>query len=64
MTTFYGLAFSSCDSLTEVIVPASVTTLPAGIIATGSCPNAVIVTPAGSAVEADCIEYDVPYRNY
>lgn len=63
MKMFTGTAFNNCDVLTEVIVPASVDDIPLGIMNPPTCPNAVIVTPAGSHVEADCIEYEVPYRN-
>ncbi len=63
MRVFTDMAFNNCDVLTDIIVPASVEELPLGIMNAPTCPNAVIVTPAGSAVEADCIEYEVPYRN-
>ena len=63
MTTFYGIAFNNCDALTEIIIPNSVIKFDMGIVETTSCPNAVIVTPAGSKVEADCIAYNVPYRS-
>lgn len=63
MTTFYGVPLVSCESLADIVVPGSVTELPKGIVDVASCPNAVVITPAGSAVEADCIEYSVPYRN-
>lgn len=63
MTTFYGVPMVYCESLTDIVVPSSVTDLPNGIVDAASCPDAVVITPVGSAVEADCIEYSVPYRN-
>ena len=63
MVDFYGVVFYSCESLNEVYVPASVTNIPMGILDVATCPNAVIITPSGSDVEKDCIEYGIPYRN-
>ena len=33
------------------------------IISTGTCPNAVIITPKGSTAEKVCIEQEIPYKN-
>lgn len=63
MTTFENVAFGSCYDLKEIYIPASVTEFENGIIFTGLCPSAVIVTPAGSAVEAYALENDIPVKN-
>lgn len=63
MTTFSGAAFVGCDALTDIYIPASVTEFPGGILDPETCPNAVVVTPVGSAVETYCVEDDIPYRN-
>lgn len=63
MTTFYGAVFYNCDSLTDVIIPGSVIQFSNGIISSLTCPNAIVVTPKGSAVESYCIERNIPYKN-
>ncbi len=55
--------FCVCDKLGEVYVPASATIFGSMIVNPEICPEAVIVTPAGSAAEANAQEYGIPYRN-
>ena len=55
--------FGACEKLEEVFIPASVTKLGNMIFSPSLCPNAVIITPAGSAAEANAQEYGIPYRN-
>lgn len=55
--------FCACDKLGEVYVPASATIFGSMIVNPEICPEAVIVTPAGSAAEANAQEYGIPYRN-
>lgn len=55
--------FGGCEKLGEVYVPASVTKFGSLILDPVLCPDAVIVTPAGSAAEANAQEYGIPYRN-
>lgn len=52
-----------CKALTEVYIPASVTDIPNGITVYDSCPNMVVVTPAGSVAEASAIADGIPVRN-
>lgn len=55
--------FGACAKLGEVYIPASVTKFGNMIFSPSLCPNAVIITPAGSAAEANAQEYGIPYRN-
>ena len=55
--------FGGCEKLGEVYVPTSVTMFGSLILDPVLCPEAVIVTPAGSAAEANAQEYGIPYRN-
>lgn len=55
--------FGICEKLGEVYIPASVTKFGNKIASLAMCPNVVIVTPAGSAAEANAQEYGIPYRN-
>lgn len=55
--------FGICMKLGEVYVPASVTKFGNCIADSALCPNVVIVTPAGSAAEANAKEYGTPVRN-
>lgn len=57
------ICFGSCLKLGEVYVPASVTKFANMIVNPALCPEVVIVTPAGSAAEANAQEYGIPYRN-
>ncbi len=57
------VCFGICENLGEVYVPASVTEFGNKILSPALCKNAVIVTPAGSAAEANAIEYGIPVRN-
>ena len=58
-----GVLFHECDALSEVYIPASVTDIPEGIAFIESCPNLVIVTPAGSVAEQVAKEAGIPVRN-
>lgn len=51
------------DVITEVYIPASVEKFTGAIASAETCPNLVIVTPAGSAAEQMAIEADLPVRN-
>jgi len=55
--------FAMCLKLGEVYIPDSVTKFGNRITDTALCPEVVIVTPAGSAAEANAQEYGIPYRN-
>ena len=55
--------FGICEKLGEVYIPASVTKFGNKIASLAMCPEVVIVTPAGSAAEANAQEYGIPYRN-
>lgn len=63
METIFSAPFYNCDSLTEVVIPASVTEIPSGILSTKTCPNAVVITPSGSAAESICQEKGIPVQN-
>lgn len=54
--------FDSCTELGEISIPSSAE-IDGGMINIKSCPNAVIVTPAGSPAEATALEYGIPVRN-
>ena len=58
-----GVLFHECDALSEVYIPASVTDIPEGIAFVETCPNLVIVTPAGSVAEQVAKEAGIPVRN-
>ena len=58
-----GVIFYECKSLSEVYIPSSVTDIPEGIALIESCPNLVIVTPAGSVAEQVAMEAGIPVRN-
>lgn len=55
--------FGFCTNLEEIYVPASVTKFGSLIIDPEMNPKAVIITPAGSAAEANAQEYGILYRN-
>lgn len=55
--------FARCTKLGEVYIPASVTAFGNKITDSALCPEVMIVTPAGSAAEANAQEYGIPYRN-
>lgn len=59
-----GMCFGNCSNLKEIFVPSSVIDFGEGIplILTDTCPDAVIITPAGSPAEAVCKENDIPVR--
>lgn len=58
-----SVIFNKCDALSEVYIPASVTEIPEGIAFIETCPNLVIVTPAGSVAESVATEAGIPVRN-
>ena len=58
-----SVIFNKCDALSDVYIPASVTEIPEGIAFIESCPNLVIVTPAGSIAEQVAKEAGIPVRN-
>lgn len=62
METFEDVIFFNCKSLKEVYVPASVTEFGENtpILDPKTCPEAVVVTPAGSPAEKICIEKGIP----
>lgn len=62
MQSMTGVTFFECDSLKEVYIPASVTTVER-IAFPESCPNLVVVTPAGSAAEQNAKDSGLPFRN-
>lgn len=55
--------FGACAKLGEVYIPESVTKFGNIIVSPSLCPNVVIVTPAGSAAEANALKYGIPVRN-
>lgn len=57
------VCFGVCKKLGEVYIPASVTKFRNMIVSPGLCPDVVIVTPAGSAAEANALKYGIPVRN-
>lgn len=67
MESIDGFIFGGCEKLETVYIPSSVTEFAKGnqskIISTGTCPNAVIITPKGSPAEKVCIEQEIPYKN-
>lgn len=63
MTAITGMPFGMCGELKEVFIPASVTDIPGGILLSEMCPNAVIVTPAGSVAEQVANDAGIPVRN-
>lgn len=64
MTTIDDQIFYNNTDLEDIYIPASVTTLPSGYLFFEEfCPNAIIVTPAGSAAEKYAKEYELPYKN-
>ena len=63
MEEMVDVCFGACKKLGEVYIPESVTKFGNRIASTSLCPEIVIVTPAGSAAEANAQEYGIPYRN-
>lgn len=63
MTTIEDYCTGLNESLTEMYIPASVTEAPKGITYPDTCPNLVVVTPAGSYAEEVCIRDGMPVRN-
>ena len=63
MEEMTDVCFGGCKKLGEVYIPASVIKFGNRIASTSLCPVIVIVTPAGSAAEANAQEYGIPYRN-
>lgn len=63
MEEMTDVCFGFCTKLSEVYVPASVTKFGSLIVDPEMNPNVVIVTPAGSAAEANALKYDIPVRN-
>lgn len=63
MEEMTGCCFGICEKLGEVYIPASVTKFGDLIVDPAICPEVVIITPAGSAAEANAQEYGIPYRN-
>lgn len=64
MQFFDDVTFYSCTNLKEVYVPASATEFGSGtpVIDIKTCPQAVVVTPAGSPAQKICEERGVPVR--
>lgn len=59
-----GSVINNNDIITEIVVPASLTDFSDSILFLADyCPNAVVITPAGSATEQHCIDNDIPYQN-
>lgn len=63
MEEMTGCCFGICEKLGEVYIPASVTKFGDLIVDPAICPEVVIITPAGSAAEANAQEYGIPVRN-
>lgn len=63
MEEMTGCCFGICEKLGEVYIPDSVTRFGDLIVDPAICPEVVIITPAGSAAEANAQEYGIPYRN-
>lgn len=64
ITTIEEMLFNDCSQLAEIYIPSSVTTMPeVYLFSKTTCPNAVIVTPAGSAAEQHAKKFNLPYRN-
>ncbi|MFI3170083.1 MAG: leucine-rich repeat protein, partial [Faecalibacterium sp.] len=64
-TTFTGMIFGLCSELERIYIPATVVNIANNVILSNTgCPNAIIVTPEGSAAEASAIEQEVPYETY
>ncbi len=57
-----GTVFWGCSKMKEVDVPVSVTKI-SNVLMHDNCPNAVIVTPAGSAAEKWAKANNVPVKN-
>ena len=64
MQLFDDVTFYSCANLKEVYVPASATEFGGGtpVIDIKTCPQAVVVTPAGSPAQKICEERGVPVK--
>lgn len=64
METFDDVIFFNCKNLKEVYVPASVTEFGENtpVLDPETCPDAVVVTPAGSPAEKICTEKGIPVR--
>lgn len=64
METVGSRPFNRNDSIEEIYVPESVVNIgESGIVNMETCPNAVIVTPAGSAAETAAKENGIPVKN-
>ncbi len=63
LTTIKGTLFYDCGALEEAYIPASATDIEAGLANSETCPNLVIVTPAGSRAEEVAKSQGVPVRN-
>ena len=63
MQFFDGVTFHSCVNLKEVYVPTSATEFGSDtpIVDIKTCPNAVVITPAGSPAQKICEERGVPH---
>lgn len=64
MQFFDDVTFHSCVNLKEVYVPTSATEFGSGtpIVDIKTCPNAVVITPAGSPAQKICEERGVPVK--
>ena len=64
MESFEDVIFFNCKNLKEVYVPASVTEFGENtpVLDPKTCPDTVVVTPAGSPAEKVCTERGVPVR--
>ena len=58
-----GIIAFNCASLKEIIVPASATDIPNGIMLSDDY-SGVIKTPAGSEAEKVALEYGLKVENY
>ena len=61
VTEIDDYAFSTCENLEKIYIPATVTKLGEGVFY--NCTSIVIVTPSGSAAEKYAINYKINYTN-
>ena len=63
LVTIKGTLFLGCDVLEDVIVPETAIDIEDGIGNIKTCPNLVIVTPAGSVAEEVALSQGIPVRH-
>ncbi len=63
MESLGSCVFLGCNELGEVSIPGTVTMFDQVIANAATCPNMVIVTPAGSAAEAQAELDGIPVKN-